>query len=578
VVLSQGLSAGVPATVLHTLLANSLADRTDVLGRSALHVATAGGGAPEAVRLLVGAGCDPNKPLSMDYRVLVTPRDPAINAPLPPRPQKRGRYALGSSIPAPRTSSLQHCSPLHLAAAGGYLDAVEALLGSPSIDVNARSADGATPLHLAAEAGQAAVAARLCRAAGVDVDAADSHGRTALHYAAAHGREFVVVELWARGARIDPADRYGWTPLHYAAREGYTEVAASLVIAGSQVQAGDGDGVTPAHLAAERGHVEVVDKLLMAGFVSDAGAGAGVTALHLAAAQGHGAVVHALLRAAAKPHLKDGNGCTAADVAARNGHFALVETLFKAGRGATVEEFFGPKITDEAGDVLENADGTVRVLTDADIVTDAEGVAVEDRTGLLHLLMHEDPGLPSAIVAAMKRGPITALDAVLPTPDGRWMSLAECAGAGGLTPLLRGLPDLFASPDVVTAALMAAVRQGREHTVHWILSTAASAHPGLDLPRTAAGALHVAAEAGDLDVLRVLLAAGFKAGGVDVVGRSAVAAAAAAVQEPAVLLLLEAARKEGAGEALDAGDEQAGGKTLLHHAVAHGMDGEPHVQ
>ncbi len=44
-----------------------LADRADLLGRTAIHVASATGKV-DVVQGLLAAGCDVNKPLSMDYR------------------------------------------------------------------------------------------------------------------------------------------------------------------------------------------------------------------------------------------------------------------------------------------------------------------------------------------------------------------------------------------------------------------------------------------------------------------------------------------------------------------------------
>lgn len=52
---------------LSMLLGGALVDRTDLLGRAALHVAAATGRA-EVVRQLAAAGCALNKPLPMDYR------------------------------------------------------------------------------------------------------------------------------------------------------------------------------------------------------------------------------------------------------------------------------------------------------------------------------------------------------------------------------------------------------------------------------------------------------------------------------------------------------------------------------
>lgn len=247
---------------LTRLLRCSFGDRTDVFGRTAMHVAAATGRA-DIVAALVGAGCDPNKTLPLDYRILERhglargkPPQQAVSAPegvvagdpawkggieRRPWPRKRARLSTGPPAPGPEIYSMQYSTPLHWAAARGDIACLEALLGTPSLDVNVPTLQGATALHIAAAGGRVAAVARLCRAPGINIDAVDMRKRTALHYAAAAGHVGVVEQLWARGACIDPADSASWRPLHYAVCSGFTEVASSLVIAGSQVQAYDTD-------------------------------------------------------------------------------------------------------------------------------------------------------------------------------------------------------------------------------------------------------------------------------------------------------------------------------------------------
>lgn len=348
------------------LLATSLGDRVDLLGRTALHVAVASG-QRQVVAALVASGCDVNRKLPLDPRIIQkyaleftgsqlmgtasapavplastpatappamekeeeTPppratgsttegplstedfRETAINVLAtvmepPPWPSKQGTYSIGDHPPDPSPTSLMGSTPVHMAAALGDVVSLESLLSSPDVDVNARTVEDATPLHWAARGGYALATAALCRAPGIDLDAADSYGRTALHVAAAHGHESVVQQLWARGACIDPVDGYEWRPLHYATRHGFSDVASHLVIAGSQVQAFDSDGVTAGHLAAERGYVGILDKLLIAGYLPDAAAAA-----------------------AAAPYCGSHGGSTALHLAACHGHLGAVEVLLR---------------------------------------------------------------------------------------------------------------------------------------------------------------------------------------------------------------------------------------------------------
>jgi len=241
---------------LRSLLGSNFGDRTDILGRTALHVAVAEG-RNDLVVALITSGCSADQELPFDYRTIqrhgLTPPGVQINdssvvakwlrrAQRDPHPRKRARLATGLPTALPSVYSMQYSTPLHWAALDGNLVAVEAILSSPlRVNVNARTAQGATPLHCACNAGFADVVARLCRAPGIDLNAEDDENRTPLHHAAALGHSEVVEQLWSRGAQIDPGDLYAWRPLHYAACEGHASVAASLIIAGSHVQAFDAD-------------------------------------------------------------------------------------------------------------------------------------------------------------------------------------------------------------------------------------------------------------------------------------------------------------------------------------------------
>ncbi|KAG6852187.1 hypothetical protein C0991_002255, partial [Blastosporella zonata] len=93
-------------------------------------------------------------------------------------------------------------TPLHKAAAGGYLDIVKGFIIEGEFDVNVKSDTGDTPLYCAAGKGHLEVVKELL-ASGASVHAKDQEGSTPLYYAAAKGYLEVVKELLASGAYVD---------------------------------------------------------------------------------------------------------------------------------------------------------------------------------------------------------------------------------------------------------------------------------------------------------------------------------------------------------------------------------------
>jgi ankyrin repeat protein len=118
-------------------------------------------------------------------------------------------------------------TPLHLAAAGLWIDCARLLLESGA-DVNAQNRRGATPLHYACDprpkAGvwnpetQAALIDLLIWH-GAKVDGADKGGATALHRAVRARSPAAVRYLLKNGARVDVrSGKLGSFPLHLAAQ------------------------------------------------------------------------------------------------------------------------------------------------------------------------------------------------------------------------------------------------------------------------------------------------------------------------------------------------------------------------
>uniref|UniRef100_A0A3Q4ME11 Ankyrin repeat domain 52a n=1 Tax=Neolamprologus brichardi TaxID=32507 RepID=A0A3Q4ME11_NEOBR len=99
--------------------------------------------------------------------------------------------------------------------ADGHLEVVK-LLVSRSADKSCKDKQGYTPLHAAAASGHIEIVKYLLRM-GADIDEPNGFGNTALHVACYMGQEAVATELVNHGANVNQPNKCGYTPLHLAA-------------------------------------------------------------------------------------------------------------------------------------------------------------------------------------------------------------------------------------------------------------------------------------------------------------------------------------------------------------------------
>ncbi|KEY74994.1 hypothetical protein S7711_01337 [Stachybotrys chartarum IBT 7711] len=198
---------------------------------------------------------------------------------------------------------------LHLAAAGGHLDAAKVLIQNGS-NLDSVTSIGETPLHWAVSKGQLAMATLLIDA-GASADVRVSSGETALHVAAAKG-DVAAVHLLTQ--RVDDANILSGTdqtPLHAAAAGGIEPVVSYLLGQGADPNAHGKNGATPLIAAAGQGHVAIVAALLAHGAdVSIHHGYDGKTALHRSGQAGHVAVTELLLQHGADIEARDDDNNT----------------------------------------------------------------------------------------------------------------------------------------------------------------------------------------------------------------------------------------------------------------------------
>ncbi|HTC50353.1 MAG TPA: ankyrin repeat domain-containing protein [Steroidobacteraceae bacterium] len=150
------------------------------------------------------------------------------------------------------------------AASHGDQAQVERLL-KRGADVNAQQADGATALQWAAYRGDAKLAELLLKA-GAKPDLANHDGATPLWLAAARGDAAVIQALLKGGADANEQLPLGRRPLMLAARSGNVDAVHALLEHGADVNASETERGTSALMqAADQGHAEVLKELIQHG-------------------------------------------------------------------------------------------------------------------------------------------------------------------------------------------------------------------------------------------------------------------------------------------------------------------------
>lgn len=152
-----------------------------------------------------------------------------------------------------------------------------------------------TPLLQAVKSGDRETALRLS-AAGDGVRSTEADGTTPLHWAARNADRDLVAALLEAGADPGAANRYGMTPLHLAAVNGDAEILSLLLAAGADANATLPEGESVLMTAARTGEPDAVRVLLEHGAdVSAREKWYGESALMWAAAENHAAAARLLV-------------------------------------------------------------------------------------------------------------------------------------------------------------------------------------------------------------------------------------------------------------------------------------------
>lgn len=216
-------------------------------------------------------------------------------------------------------------------------------------DVNAPATDGSTALLFAAYDSNLEMVKALL-AAGADPNVANHFGVTPLLQASRYGDEATMETLLKGGADIGKAQREGETPLMAAARAGSVPAVKLLLKHGADANAAESLWDETALMwATAEGHLDVVDALLAAGADPNRKARAseltkrstrtdfpsgGFTAVMWAARNGDEALVRRLVQGGADLKLANADGATALTLAIINDRFDLAAKLLDLGADA----------------------------------------------------------------------------------------------------------------------------------------------------------------------------------------------------------------------------------------------------
>ncbi|WJS98865.1 ankyrin repeat domain-containing protein [Novosphingobium humi] len=170
-----------------------------------------------------------------------------------------------------------------------------------------------------------------------------AYGETPLMLAVSHQDRGAVRALIRAGARVNAVDQDGVGALWLACEMGDAGMIGALLDAGADPRRARSDGATPLHLCARFAPVSVVER--MAHGEVDLRDARGQTPLMWAASSGRAEAVSALLRAGASARAVSQGGFTPLLFAVKSGSVAAVSALLAAGADATAR---GPENTSAA--------------------------------------------------------------------------------------------------------------------------------------------------------------------------------------------------------------------------------------
>eukprot|EP01045_Picozoa_sp_COSAG04_P008881 COSAG04_NODE_501_length_13363_cov_9.158137_9_plen_1203_part_00 len=319
---------------------------------TSLHLAAAGNGHLECVRLLVVAGADRAKRNREGQTALELAQEGG-NAEIVD--------LLAAADPVAKAqadlSNAKKDENLAQAVVADESQGVERLLAQ-GVSPDAKNGEGQPGLHMAAWYGHLAVL-KLLQQHGAKLEATNAHGATALTFAAWQGKPDCTKALLEWGADVEAASNTTNTSLHLAAMCGHLECVRLLVVAGADRAKRNREGQTALELAQEGGNADIVDLLAAADPVAKAQAdlndmsfglqgaapapdmSAKETELAQAAQKNELQTMERLIAEGASADAKDGRGDPALVLAAVHGHLDALKLLRRHGANLEATDTVG---------------------------------------------------------------------------------------------------------------------------------------------------------------------------------------------------------------------------------------------
>jgi ankyrin repeat protein len=342
-------------------------------------------------------------------------------------------------------------------------------------------AEADTRLVQAIKAGDRAAVGQLVRQRE-NVNAAEADGTTPLHWAAQANDLEIVRTLLAAGADARTANRYGVTPLQLAAVNGNAATIDVLLKAGANPNAVLPEGETILMTAARTGQPDALNRLLEAGVDLRARERwFGETALIWAAAENHGTAVRALVE-------------RGADVNERSSRLDIAKR--RSGQSILTLGYWTPMMYAARENALDAGRELVRLGADLNLA-DPDGatalvIAIINANYEFAALLIEAGADPNVVDTDAQMGPLYAAVDMHRLAIGHGRPNPRPAGALDSVDIVRMLLAHKANPN---ARLKAPILQ-RHHT------------GGDGALGAGATPFMRASKSGDVEVMRLLLAAG----------------------------------------------------------------------
>jgi len=462
------------------------------------------------------------------------------------------------------------------AAAKGDVEAIKDFLAKDN-KIGDQNKNGYSILHIAARTGQTAVA-EFALANGANINLPSNSKKTPLHYTAQLNQLAMAKLLVEAKADLEAKDNKGRTALDLAAGEAKRELANYLRGVGVTSKS-DEAAAKSIFVAAEIGALDAIKKHLDAGVDVNSLNKHKQTALHFAASAGQLDAAAVLLEAKADVAVADKYQKTALHYSARNGHKATTALLLekgsavnaKDGKNKTPLDYAIAKKRTEVIELLRAKSGktTKELLAADDIFAAAEVSDVESIKKLLAGgadVNAKNKGGYTALHLAAKRGQAAAAAALLEAKAD--IGLASKSGKTALHYVAYYNGNLDLAKVLLDAGAAVNAKDGKNKTpLDYALSKKRTELAELLRAKSgkttkellAADDIFAAAEVGDVESIKKLLAGGADVNAKNKGGYTALHLAAKRGQAAAAKALLEAKA--------DIAAASKSGKTALHYVA-----------